>query len=130
MTNKEDRVPRFTLAGTMFVLLLVAIPFGSVLFVDLISINPILLFFDAMKLSNIKYLSGEYLIFYYNFIIFILIVWYFFILKNGNYSYFTKSISIILMVVFLVSALITQIVFSGMLYTSENRNVTPIENSR
>ncbi len=130
MTNKEDRVPRFTLAGTMFVLLLVAIPFGSVFFVDLISINPILLFFDVMKLSNIKYLSGEYLIFYYNFIIFILMVWNFFILKNGNYSYFTKSISIILMVVFLVSALITQIVFSGMLYTSENRNVTPIENSR
>ncbi|KZL17013.1 hypothetical protein [Pseudovibrio sp. Ad37] len=130
MTNKEDRVPRFTLAGTMFVLLLVAIPFGSVLFVDLISINPILLFFDVMKLSNIKYLSGEYLIFYYNFIIFILIVWYFFIIRSGNYSYFAKSISIILMVVFLVSALITQIVFSGMLYTSENRNVTPIENSR
>ncbi|SFK38706.1 hypothetical protein SAMN04488518_104403 [Pseudovibrio ascidiaceicola] len=130
MTNKEDRVPRFTLAGTMFVLLLVATPFGSVFFVDLISMNPILLFFDVMKLSNIKYLSGGYLVFYYNFIIFILMVWCFFILNNGNYSYFNKSIYIILMVVFLVNALITQIVFSGMLYTSENRNVTPIENSR
>ncbi|KZL11831.1 hypothetical protein PsAD2_03980 [Pseudovibrio axinellae] len=130
MTKKNEEIPRFTLAGILFLLLLILIPFGSVFFIELISINPFFLIFDIFNIKEFSYLTGEYLILYYNLALFALIMWYFSVLRKGDYSYFTKSISIILTVIFIASALVTQIVFSGMLYKSENHNVTPIENSR